>query len=41
LKEGFEGELNENNIEVGIIGEDKKFRIINPTQLKDYLGEVE
>eukprot|EP01117_Protostelium_nocturnum_P001650 TRINITY_DN1201_c0_g1_i3.p1 TRINITY_DN1201_c0_g1~~TRINITY_DN1201_c0_g1_i3.p1 ORF type:complete len:235 (-),score=65.45 TRINITY_DN1201_c0_g1_i3:205-909(-) len=41
LKEGFEGEMNENNIEIGIIGEDRKFRTLTPSQVKDYLGELE
>jgi len=41
LKEGFEGEMTEHNIELGIIGEDKKFRILTPAQVKDYIGEVE
>lgn len=41
LKEGFEGELNENNIEIGIIGEDKNFKILTSTQIKDYISEVE
>jgi len=41
LKEGFEGEMNENNIELGIIGQDKKFRILTPSQVKDYITEVE
>jgi len=41
LKEGFEGEMTENNIELGIIGEDKKFRVLTPSQVKDYITEVE
>jgi len=41
LKEGFEGQMNENNIEIGVIGEDKKFRILTAAQIKDYIGEVE
>jgi len=41
LKEGFEGEMNETNIELGIIGEDKKFRILTSAQVKDYIGEIE
>lgn len=41
LKECFEGAMNEDNIEVGIIGEDKKFTILTPQEIKDYLGEVE
>lgn len=43
LKEGFEGELTEGNIEVGIIGDqtDRKFRILSPEEVKDYLNESE
>lgn len=41
LKEGFEGEMDENNIEVGIIKDDKKFRILTPAEVKDYLEQVE
>jgi 20S proteasome subunit alpha 2 len=43
LKEGFEGELNENNIEVGIVGEQTngEFRILAPEEIKDYLNESE
>jgi 20S proteasome subunit alpha 2 len=41
LKEGFEGEMNENNIEIGIIGDDQKFKTLTPSQIKDYLGELE
>eukprot|EP00382_Lankesteria_abbotti_P003894 CAMPEP_0113845884 /NCGR_PEP_ID=MMETSP0372-20130328/1000_1 /TAXON_ID=340204 /ORGANISM="Lankesteria abbotti" /LENGTH=236 /DNA_ID=CAMNT_0000814967 /DNA_START=104 /DNA_END=814 /DNA_ORIENTATION=+ /assembly_acc=CAM_ASM_000359 len=40
LKEGFEGALTENNIEIGVIGEDCKFRSLTPSEIKDYLGEV-
>jgi 20S proteasome subunit alpha 2 len=41
LKEGFEGAMNENNIEIGIIGDDRKFRVLTPAEVKDYLAEVE
>ncbi|KDD75154.1 proteasome subunit protein [Helicosporidium sp. ATCC 50920] len=41
LKEGFEGELTGDNIEVGIVGEDKKFRVLTPSEISDYLREVE
>lgn len=41
LKEGFEGEMTENNIEIGVIGEDRKFRVLTASQVKDYIGEVE
>ena len=41
LKEGFEGAMNHENIEVGIVGADKKFKVLSPAEIKDYLGEVE
>lgn len=41
LKEGFEGAMTEHNIEIGVVGEDKKFRSLSPREIKDYLGEVE
>ena len=41
LKEGFEGAMNHENIEVGIVGADKKFKVLSPAEIKDYRGEVE
>jgi len=45
LKEGFEGQIDENNIEVGIIRKggpnDGKFVKLSPAVLKDYLQELE
>ena len=41
LKEGFEGAMNHENIEVGIVRADKKFKVLSPAEIKDYLGEVE
>ncbi|XP_049366218.1 proteasome subunit alpha type-2-B-like [Solanum verrucosum] len=41
LKEGFEGQISAKNIEIGIIGTDKVFRILTPTEIDDYLQEVE
>ena len=29
------------NIEVGVIGVDRKFKVLTPSQIKDYLEEVE
>ena len=41
LRESFEGEMNEYNIEVGIISkEDKVFRILTPAEVRDYLDEA-
>eukprot|EP01092_Planopodium_desertum_P007956 TRINITY_DN3287_c0_g3_i1.p1 TRINITY_DN3287_c0_g3~~TRINITY_DN3287_c0_g3_i1.p1 ORF type:complete len:243 (+),score=21.03 TRINITY_DN3287_c0_g3_i1:28-729(+) len=39
LKDGFEGEMTEKNIEVGIVKEGK-FRLLTASEVKDYLGEV-
>ena len=41
LKESIEGEMNENNIEIGIIGEDRVFRVLTPAEIKDYLEEAD
>ncbi|KAJ4825732.1 hypothetical protein Tsubulata_035305 [Turnera subulata] len=41
LKEGFEGQISGKNIEIGIIGADKKFRVLTPAEIDDYLAEVE
>ncbi|KAL0489596.1 proteasome subunit alpha-2 [Acrasis kona] len=41
LKEGFDGQITEDNIELGIIGNDHSFKILTPSQVKDYLDEVE
>lgn len=40
LKEGFEGEMNNTNIEVGVIREDRKFQVLTPAQIKEYLDEL-
>lgn len=39
LREGFEGEMNATNIEVGIIGADRKFRVLTQAEVADYLAE--
>lgn len=41
LKEGFEGAINEENIEIAVVGKDKKFRVLTKEQVKDYVKEVE
>uniref|UniRef100_A0A7S2NN63 Proteasome subunit alpha type n=1 Tax=Cyanoptyche gloeocystis TaxID=77922 RepID=A0A7S2NN63_9EUKA len=41
LKEGFEGEMNEHNIEVAVVGADRKFKVLTPAEVKDYLTEVQ
>jgi 20S proteasome subunit alpha 2 len=41
LKEGFEGEMTETNIEVAVVGADKKFRLLTPHEIRDYLLEAQ
>jgi len=41
LKEGFEEAITADNIEIGVIGSDRKFRVLTPAEVQDYLGEVE
>ncbi|KAL6553316.1 Protein phosphatase PP2A regulatory subunit B [Orobanche gracilis] len=41
LKEGFEGQISSKNIEIGVIGNDKVFKILTPSEIEDYLQEVE
>lgn len=41
LKESFEGAMNETNVIIGVVQDDKKFRCLNPPEVKDYLAEVE
>jgi 20S proteasome subunit alpha 2 len=42
LKEAFEGKMTEDNIEVGIVdSKTRKFRVLTPEELKDYIAEVE
>jgi 20S proteasome subunit alpha 2 len=41
LKEGFEGQISGENIEVAIVDKDHKFRVLTPAEVSDYLEEVE
>ena len=41
LKEGFEGQMTENNIEIGVVQDNGEFRVLSASEVKDYLGEVE
>eukprot|EP00475_Leptophrys_vorax_P012644 TRINITY_DN1903_c0_g1_i2.p1 TRINITY_DN1903_c0_g1~~TRINITY_DN1903_c0_g1_i2.p1 ORF type:complete len:249 (+),score=67.05 TRINITY_DN1903_c0_g1_i2:39-749(+) len=41
LKEGMEGQVTEHNIEIGVVGEDRKFKILTPQEVKEYLDEVQ
>jgi len=41
LKEGYEGQISSNNIEIGIIRPDREFRVLSPAEINDFLEEVE
>ena len=44
LKDSFEGELTDKNIEIGVIrtaDPNKEFKILSANEIKDYLREVE
>jgi len=40
LREGFEGEITKDNVEIGIVGADRQFRILTPADVQDYLDEA-
>ena len=40
-KEGFDGQISAENIEIGVVAEDKKFRVLTAAEVADYLSEVE
>jgi 20S proteasome subunit alpha 2 len=39
LREGFEGEMNAHNIQVGVL-RGTKFSVLTPEQIQDYLDEA-
>ncbi len=41
LKDGFEGELSGDAVEVAVVGKDRSFRVLTPAEVSDYLREVE
>jgi len=41
LKEGYEGQISSNNIEIGIIRPDREFRVLSPAEINYFLEEVE
>ena len=41
LKEGFEGQISGENIEVAIVGPDQAFKVLTAAEVSDYLEEVE
>ncbi|GIX61977.1 proteasome subunit alpha2, protease of the acylase family and NTN hydrolase fold, putative [Babesia caballi] len=40
LKEGFEGEMSSENIEIGVVGPDGVFKILSKDIISDYLNEL-
>ena len=41
LKESYDGEMDENNIEVAVVSdEDKLFKLLTPQEVKDFLDEA-
>jgi 20S proteasome subunit alpha 2 len=40
LKEGFDGQLTTDLIEIGIVDESRRFRVLSTTEIKDFLNEV-
>lgn len=41
LREGFEGEMTASNIEIAVVGADRKFRILTAAEVADYLAEAD
>eukprot|EP00033_Pygsuia_biforma_P001257 GCRY01001423.1.p1 GENE.GCRY01001423.1~~GCRY01001423.1.p1 ORF type:complete len:236 (+),score=44.70 GCRY01001423.1:153-860(+) len=41
LKEGFNGKITEENIELGVVREDGRFYVLSPSEIKDYLLEAD
>jgi len=41
LREGFEGEITKDNIELGVVStKDRKFRVLTPDEVQEYLDET-
>ena len=41
LKEGFDGQITKDNVEVAVVGEDGTFKVLAPSAVQDYLAETE
>ena len=41
LKEGFEGEMTDSNIEIAKVGDNGKVTVLTPSEVRDYLEEAE
>lgn len=40
MRESYEGEMTEHNIEVALVTADKVFRVLTPSEVRDYLDEA-
>ena len=40
MRESYEGEMTEHNIEVALVTADKVFRVLTPNEVRDYLDEA-
>jgi len=40
LKEGFEGQMTETNVEIGVVDKRGSFRRLTPAEVKDYLAAI-
>merc|ERR1711890_154092 len=40
LKEGFEGQMTEDNVEIGICNAEQGFRRLTPQEVRDYLANI-
>ena len=40
LKEGFEGEMTDENIEIGVCRDDGAFEVLSDAEIRDYLEAV-
>jgi len=40
LKEGFQGEMDETNIEISVVNEQGEFKSLPPSRIKDFLEEA-
>ena len=40
LKEGFEGQISSQNIEIGVVSTDQAFRVLTSSEVADYLSET-
>lgn len=41
LKEGMEGAVTEDNIEIGIVDKQRKFRLLTAQEVRDYIAQLD